>query len=113
MLTVHVRTRWGYQAYRFLIDTGADLSLIPRSMAGDLDIDLARCVEDRCIGIEGHPVTVHQATMDLRIGDVDVPVRCSISSSDTIPFLLGRADVFSRFSITFDNRAKRITFTAI
>ena len=112
-ITVHVRTRWGYQAYRFLVDTGADLSVIPRAMADDLEIDLTRCAEDRYVGIEGRPVTVHQATIDVRIGLIDLSLRCLISPSDAIPFLLGRADVFSRFSITFDNRRKRITFFEI
>lgn len=82
-------------------------------MADDLDVDVARCVEARYVGIEGRPVTVRQTTIDVRIGLVDLPLRCLISPSDTIPFLLGRADIFSCFSITFDNRRRRITFFEI
>ena len=112
-ITLHVKTRGGYLPYRFLLDTGADVSMVPFSMADDLGIDPARCPRDQCAGIEGRPVRVYRARMAVRIGHVDLTLGCLISESDSTPFLLGRADLFSRFNITFDNEHKRIILTEI
>ena len=112
-IPVLVRTRDGYRAYRFLLDTGADFSMVPFSMAEDLGIDVSGCPTDHCTGIEGRPLLVYHARIDLRIGEVELSLRCLISESDTTPFVLGRADLFSRFSITFDNRQKKICLSEI
>lgn len=112
-ITVFVRTRSGYQAYRFLLDTGADFSMVPFSMAKDLGVDLTRCPRDRCTGIEGTPLPVYHTEIGVRIGEVELLLRCLISENDATPFLLGRADFFSRFSITFDNQRKRIILSEI
>lgn len=110
-IPVFVQTRHGYLAYRFLLDTGADFSMVPFSMAEDLGIDVTRCPTDQCSGIEGRPLFVYHAGIGIRIGDVDLPLRCLISESDTTPFLLGRADLFTHFTITFDYHHKTISFT--
>ncbi len=112
-ITLNVRTRGGYFPYRFLLDTGADVSMVPFSMAEDLGLDVSRCPRDQCSGIEGRPVLVYRTAMVVRIGDVDLTLRCLISESDSTPFLLGRADFFSRFNITFDNHRKTISLTEI
>jgi hypothetical protein len=82
-------------------------------MAGDLGIDLATCPRAQCSGIEGRPIVAYQASMAVRIGSVDLTLRCLIAESDATPFLLGRADLFSRFNITFDNQKKRILLVEI
>lgn len=112
-ITVFVRARSGIYPFRFLLDTGADFSIIPFSMAEDLGIDLAQCPMDHCSGIQGHPLRVYHTRLVVRIGDVELTLRCLISESDTTPFLLGRADLFSRFNITFDNERKKIFLAAI
>lgn len=38
------------------------------------------------------------------------PIRIAWALIEEVPFLLGRLDVFSRFSITFQERSKRIVF---
>ena len=112
-ITIHVRTTSGYLPYRFLLDTGADVSMVPLSMAEDLGIDLARCPADQCSGIEGRPLRVYHASIAVRIGHVELSLPCLISETDTTPFLLGRAGLFARFTITFDTRRKRIVLTEI
>lgn len=99
--------------YRFLLDTGADVSMVSVSMAEDLGIDLARCPADACSGIEGRPVRVYHASIAVRIGHVGLSLPCLISQTDMTPFLLGRAGLFARFSITFDTRWRRIVLTEI
>jgi predicted aspartyl protease len=112
-ITIHVRTHQGYFPYRFLLDTGADLSMVPLSMADDLGIDLASCPRAQCSGIEGRPMLVYQAAMAVRISHVDLTVRCLIVQSDATPFLLNRADLFARSTITFNYRRNQIALTEI
>ena len=51
-----VLTRSGYAPFDFLIDTGADCSMIPASIAQtELGVDLARVAASVCIGeLRGH-----------------------------------------------------------
>ncbi len=87
--------------------------MVPFSMAEDLGIDVTHCLPDHCSGIEGRPLLVYHTRIGVRIGDQEFFLRCLISESDTTPFLLGRADFFSHFSITFDNLHKKISLTEI
>ncbi len=112
-ITISIRTQNGYFPYRFLLDTGADVSMVPFSMAEDLGIDLSRCPTDECSGIEGRPLLVYHTTIAVRVGHVDLSLPCLISESDSTPFLLGRAGLFARFDIGFDNQRKRIVLSEI
>ena len=112
-IAVEVRTIYGYQAYRFLLDTGADFTMLPRFMAADLGIDISRCRRLRSIGIEGKAITSYLSTMHIRLTSWEFDLACLISKKDTTPFILGRMGVFNRFTIFFDNRRKRIVLTKI
>ena len=49
-----MRTHQGYLPFDCLLDTGADCSMIPSSIAqADLGVDLSRCPHDTFFGIEG------------------------------------------------------------
>ena len=65
------------------------------------------------MGIEGRPILVYQGRLDVLIEHVGLSLRCLISESDATPFLLGRADFFSRFNITFDNSRRKIVLAEI
>ena len=110
-ITISVRTRSGYLPYRFLLDTGADVSMVPFGMAADLGIDVSRCPPGECSGIEGRLLVVYHAHIAIRVGGVDLSLPCLVSGSDATPFLLGRAGLFSRFNILFDNQRQRIILT--
>lgn len=63
-----LRTRHGYLPFDFLVDTGADCSMIPAVIAEtELGIDLARCPQDVFFGIEGGGVRVFRGWISLKI----------------------------------------------
>ena len=85
-----VRTAAGYEEWRFVLDSGADFTLVP-----------------------GSGVSAQLAEITLRIGDVEFGVPCLFSSNENTPYLLGRMGLFSRFNITFDNRRRKIVLEEI
>lgn len=60
VIPLPVLTRSGYVPFDFLIDTGADCSMIPASIAEtELGVKLSRCPQDLFFGIEGSGVRVY------------------------------------------------------
>ncbi len=112
-IALPVKTPNGYRLLRFLIDTGASFTMLPRPYAEVLGVDLsgARKMTARGIGASGVPAQLAEIT--LRIGDVELTIPCFFSSREDSPLLLGRMGFFSRFNITFDNRRKKIVLEEI
>ncbi len=109
-----MRTRNGYAPFDFLIDTGADCSIIPAAIAEtELGLDLSRCRQDVFFGIEGSGLRVFRGWIALRIGPHPLRLRCVFSPREHTPLILGRMDLFRHFSITFDNRRQLIRFTKV
>lgn len=113
LIPIEVLTRFGYQTLEFVLDTGADFTMLPYHMTEVIGIDLSKCPQGRSYGIEGNSVKVYASKIQIRIGHVELKVRCLFSEKENTPYLLGRADVFSTFDITFDNRGKKIKLTKI
>jgi len=82
-------------------------------MAEVIEIDLSTCPQSCSYGIEGDGIKVYASQIQIRIGQVELKVRCLFSEKETTPYILGRADVFSRFNIIFDNRNKKIKLTKL
>ena len=110
ILPVGIQTPHGEKLYDFLLDSGADATLLPRSVAREVGIDLHSCPTSTTQGVEGRGITIYHAALSVRIGPWIEKVRCAFASHDRIPPLLGRLDIFSRFTITFDARCRSIRF---
>ncbi len=114
VIPIHIRTVRGYLPFDVLLDTGADCSMIPASIAEtELGVTLARLPQDLFFGIEGAGVRVYRGWLPIKIGPHALRVRCVFSTREHTPLILGRMDVFRHFSITFDNRRHTVRFTKI
>ena len=84
-----------------LLDSGADLSLIPFSIGKTigLELDMENRSEVQGIGEGSLPYILSQAR--IRIGDVEAPVRIGWALINEVPMILGRLDVFQQFSVEF------------
>ena len=99
----------------FIVDSGADTSLAPRSLANKLNINWETGEPARMTGISPLP----ECVVDGRIHLLELFVR-EVGTRLTIPFcfaegdapfLLGREGFFDAFRITFDMRQQLTTFT--
>lgn len=96
-----------------LIDSGADMSVLPLEMAEQLSLNLARSVNP-CRGIGGETNsaedTVRVRLTDGReVHDFEMPVKIPLDARWDIPPLLGRQGFFTEFAITFNERRNLIT----
>ncbi len=94
-----------------LIDSGADISLLPASIAEliGLQLDMKNQREVYGLGEGGVPYVLSPVT--LRIRDVETSVRVAWALAEDVPFVLGRLDVFRRFAIEFREFENRVVLT--
>ncbi|MBI5400080.1 aspartyl protease family protein [Candidatus Saganbacteria bacterium] len=96
-----------------LVDTGADISLVPRSLGEflRLNLDKEKIREIRGIGETAIPYVVK--TIEFQIAKTIFSARIGIALIEEIPFILGRLDVFSVFNIEFKQKNQEIIFRTI
>lgn len=98
----------GYQPFEFALDSGADCTLVPRSMANLTGITLPSTPNAEVYGIDDEPMPAYRGQLKLKIESEEFEVRCLFTESDATPLLLGRVDFFSLFNVHFDNRNNQI-----
>lgn len=99
---------------RFLFDSGADCTMLQKSHGELLGLDFKHLPTVIVRGIGGRDIKACKSAVTLRIdGRVLPPIPCLYADSDKTPLLLGREGFFDLFSITLDNRRKRIVLTPL
>ena len=89
------------------LDSGADISLVPRSFGELLELDLSKNIgEIRGIGEAIVPLSLQEVKM--KIGQEVVTVKIGVALINEVPYILGRYDLFRRFKITFEEYNKKI-----
>jgi len=115
LVTIKLESTTGqFQPVSLQVDSGAVVSLLPRSMSDLLGISIfaGRRIELRSVGGALTIAYVHS----IRAKFSDEPstaIRVAIADSEHVPSLLGRLDVFDRFQIAFDPAFKQTVVTAI
>jgi hypothetical protein len=92
-----------------LVDSGADSSLFPVSIAGLLGVDLASCAE--IDGMTAGGVSKRFAASVPVVGDCcGKTITLNAAFEPNLPIiLLGREDFFTHFKVVFDQRSRRLT----
>ena len=91
------------------VDSGADITIIPKSMGELLGFESSREIKT-IYAIGQNPIPIIIKKVQMKIGDHRFLARVGWCLQENVPFLLGRLDVFDRFSVTFDELNKKITF---
>lgn len=109
-IPVSIKTIKGYQTFPFLLDVGADFTLLPLHMKNLLNISIPQQTIT-LYGIEGYGISCLVTKAQFKIAHIEFDATCLISPAETTPFILGRMDFFSRFNVTFDNKTQKIILT--
>lgn len=86
----------------FYVDSGADVTLIPKSVGDLLGLKLASPQEIRevkGIGKRGVPIVIRR--LHLQVASKVFPARVAWCLLEEVPLLLGRLDCFRLFAVTF------------
>lgn len=89
---------------RMIVDTGADYTLLPRSYAKALGVNLERdCKPFETLGIGGHEVVYVYPRIKIRLGDWENEVPVGFLDRDAVPALLGRQQCLEALSVLLEN----------
>ena len=111
-LVVEVRLDSGkYQSFEFILDSGADCTVVPHYMATMTGNHLSPIPDAHMTGVAGISMPVYKGNLSLRIQQTEFNVRCLFTESDNTPFLIGRVDFFTTFKILFDGDKCSIVLT--
>lgn len=108
---ISLSTIYGWQEFDFLVDTGADVTTLPKSMISVLGINLRSLKKQKTQGVGGFWVGTLETEIPLRIGNNELIAHVSFidTEEENLPFLLGRKDIFEeKFSLEIDSK-RRVT----
>lgn len=94
------------------IDSGADISVVPRSFGELLGLDLSKNLGE-VRGVGDAIVSLSIQVVKMKIGGEVLEVKVGVAQINEVPYILGRHDVFNLFKITFEEKNKKISFDKI
>lgn len=116
-LDLAVRGAAGWELYRFLVDSGADLSMASYSLFRILGKSWDEGERRMLRGISRRKVCVIEGRVhevDILVPEVGVQFSLPVCFARAeVPFLVGREGFFDHFLITFDKLARRTTFELV
>ncbi len=91
-----------------ILDSGADVTLLPKSFLEAFCFEPAKeeVKEARGIGEGRIPVVIK--TIRIRFAGIEFDCRIAIALVEDVPYILGREDIFDNFEIIFRQKHKEI-----
>ena len=91
--------------YLMLVDSGADLTLIPKSVGDYLGFRIDNDAVKEVKGVDEQNVPIILKKLNLKIGDRKIEAHIAWCLIEEVPLVLGRKDVFDNFEVVFkDNK---------
>lgn len=104
VVEMHLRTREGeWFKISSYADSGADITILPRSVCKILGLRLQDGQENVVTGVSGEEIKIFIHKITVRIGDEEIEIRAGFAEREDIPYLLGRTDILNRFNILFES----------
>ncbi len=106
---VPVELKWKSERtiQRMYLDSGADVTLLPRSVGDSLKFEITDDIREMR-GVLDIPIPIIIKNIDIKFCDIEFPVRVAWAMIEEVPLLLGRLDVFDKFEIMFMQKEKKI-----
>lgn len=104
---VSLKTIYDWQVFDFLVDTGADVTTLPKTIIPALGINERFLKKQKTQGVGGVWVETFETILPIRIGKDEFPIHISITNTEEegLPFLLGKKDVFEkRFNLEINSK---------
>ena len=99
------KDKTGWRKARMIVDTGADYSILPRSYAVYLGIDLTRdCIAQTTHGIGGMETVYIYKSLILEIDSFKRKIPIGFLDRDDVPPLFGRHECLETFRLVFAKR---------
>lgn len=110
---IPVKTITGYKNVEFLIDSGAVVSAVPKTMAEDLGVNLSELPRITIEGFAGQKTFAYRGEFVLMIGNEEVVIPVVFSENPQASNILGRIGFFDQFNILFDADDQSIIISRI
>jgi len=109
VVEIYLRTRDGdWFKVSTYADSGADITVFPRSVCELLGLSLQDGQESTVTGVGGEEIKIFIHRIMVRIGDEELKIRAGFAERENIPYLLGRTDILTCFNILFEEH--RVVF---
>ncbi len=113
LLKIPIKASFGWQDLWFLLDSGADITMLTTSLADQLGLSYDRKKSTILHGIGENTIKAYPGRIALKLGGKEILVRVYFSSENESTLLLGRLDIFSTFDIIFQTSIQHIVFKRI
>lgn len=96
-----------------IIDSGAFVSALPKSDAVFFGIDVEKGRPTHVLGVNSGSVTGWEHYINVRFGKNFLKIPFVFLDNPSAPRVLGRAGVFEKFTIIFEEKSKRSGFLSL
>jgi len=100
--------RW--RGFTLYADSGADITLLPKSACKGLGYKLKTGKSGYVGGITRGKIKVYVHQLNTKLGEETFKARIAFAQTENIPPLLGRTDIFDQFKVCYNNKQKETTF---
>ena len=113
VIYLDVVTQFGIRKLGFLVDSGSDTTVLPlKPFQFWFNFNPKSNTKTILGGVEGKGVGAYPGMIKLKLKNTYYELRCYFIESKTIP-LLGRLDLWDKFSWLFDNTNHQVVFTKL
>jgi aspartyl protease len=84
-----------------LLDSGADISMVPYSVGETIGIELDMSTRSEVQGIGEGSVPYVLGQVRIQIENFEISARIGWALIEEVPFILGRLDIFKAFAVEF------------
>lgn len=108
LITLAIKTVYGLQSLWFLVDSGADMTLLNCKLAKQLGLPFDTHKKTLIYGIGETPLNAYLGKIIIQLGLQEITIRSYFLETEDSTLLLGRLDIFDRFIICFDPHNEKI-----
>lgn len=111
LIQIKIKTSFGWLPVWFVLDTGADVTVLTVKFAESAGISFERARREKLAGIGDGAVYGYRGKIEVRLNGLSFETRAYFLDVEKNLLLLGRMDLFDKFSLFFDNEKKEVVFS--